>query len=162
MRLFSSLLILSLFVFGSCSNKHDNIVIYKEFPNNEWPRFDYLNGEFEITSPGEYDVVMEIIVGDEFPNTYEISRDDSTFPFNMTIKNPGDSGSRSKDFKYKLKDQDGNWKADKVDGYYVYHLPVISEMTFGEKGTYRIKIENKYPKDPMQGIKSLTLKCISK
>lgn len=160
MRLLSNFLILSLLVFCSCSGKQDNIVIYKEFQDNEWSRFDYLNGEFEISSPGKYDIVMEIAVNDNFPNIYEIHHEECTFSFNMTIKNPNDSGSRSKDYRYKLKDNDGNWKSDKENGYYVFKLPVISEMTLGEKGTYSFKIENKYTKDPMYGIKSLTLKCI--
>ena len=60
-----------------------------------------------------------------------------------------------------LKDEDGNWKADKrEDGCYVFKLPIISEMTFGEDGTYNFKIENKYPKDPLYGVKSITLRCI--
>jgi hypothetical protein len=60
-----------------------------------------------------------------------------------------------------LKDKDGNWKADKKNGYYVFSLPVMNEMTFSEDGVYSFKVENKYPKDPLQGIKSIKIECIT-
>lgn len=161
MRFASSLLLLSLFMLISCSSNQDNIVITKEFPNNEWERFDYLNGIFTVDkAPAKYDIVMEVIVNEDFPNVYENHKKDSSLSFNMTIKNPNNSGIRSKDYRYMLKDNEGNWKADKKDGYYTFKLPIISGMTFGEKGDYNFKIENKYPKDPLYGIKSLTIKCV--
>ena len=72
MRFASSLLLLSLFMLISCSSNQDNIVITKEFPNNEWERFDYLNGIFTVDkAPAKYDIVMEVIVNEDFPNVYE-------------------------------------------------------------------------------------------
>ena len=61
------LLVLSL-VFSSCSKKQDNIVIYKEFQNQEWGRFEYLEGNFEVVNtPKKYDVVMEVVVNESYP-----------------------------------------------------------------------------------------------
>ena len=146
----------------SCTSKQDNIVIYRDFNNEEWPRFEYLEGSVNIDrAPVKYDVIMEAIVSDVYPNVYENHREDNSLLFNLTIKNPNNSGARSKDYKFSLKDKDGNWKADKKDGYYTFKLPIISEMTFGEEGTYIFKIENKYPKDPLYGIKSVKLECVS-
>lgn len=152
-------IILSLIFITSCSNNNDNIVINKEFENQEWSRFDFLEGSINVEKvPVKYDIVMEIMVSEIYPNTYENHREDSSFSFNMTIKNPNGSGARSKDYNYNLRDKDGNWKSEKQGEYYVFKLPLISEMTLGEEGVYNIKIENKFPKDPLQGIKSLTLK----
>lgn len=157
-----SIIFLSLFLVSSCAKKQDNVVVFREFQNTEWSRFDYLNGELEvIEAPCKYDIVMEVMVSDDYPSAYENHKQDCPLLFNLTIKNPNDSGSRSKDYKFALKDKDGNWKADKTGEYYIFRLPIINEMTFSEKGIYNFKIENKYTKDPLYGIKSLSLKVNS-
>lgn len=162
MRIFYSILLLLTLVFSSCSSNQDNIVISKEFPNKEWERFEYLDGNLNVSKTSQkYDIIMEVMVNDDYPNIYETHQSDCPLLFNLTIKNPDDNGSRSKNYRFTLKDNDGNWKADKKDGYYVFRLPIISGITFSEKGTYNFKIENKYPKDPLYGIKSLTVKCIN-
>lgn len=161
MRIFSSILLLLSLLVSSCSSKQDNIVIYNEFKNQEWERFEYLQGDFNVNKASKYDIVVEVSVDDNYPNIYDTHQSDCPLLFNLTIKNPNGNGKRSKDYKFTLKDKDGNWKADKKDGCYVFKLPIIGEMSFNEKGTYNFKLENKYPKDPLQGIKSLTLKCIS-
>ena len=161
MRYILSIVAITL-MLASCSNKQDNNVISRSFTNEEWSRFDYLNGEIDIKDvPAKYDIVMEVVLNEIYPNAYENSRHDCSLKFNMTIKNPNDNGSRSRDYNYNLKDKEGNWKADKKDGYYTFKLPIISGMTLGEEGIYQFKIENKYPKDPLQGIKSINIKCIT-
>ncbi len=163
MRIVSCILLLSSLVFCSCSLKQDNVVISKKFQNEEWGRFEYLEGTFDVNNaPENYDVVVEVVVNESYPNPYEIHQDDCPLLINLTIKNPDSNGSRSKDYKFMLKDKDGNWKADRgEDGCYVFKLPIISEMTFSDDGTYSFKMENKYPKDPLYGIKSVTLKCLN-
>lgn len=159
--LYSIVLLLSLFL-TSCSSKQDNIVIYKEFKNQEWERFEYLTGDFDINKASQkYDIVMEVAVNDSYPNVYENHQTDAPLLLNLTIKNPDGNGGRSKDFKFTLKDKDGNWKADKKNGCYVFRLPIIGEMSFSDKGTYNFKVENKYPKDPLQGIKSIKIECLA-
>ena len=161
MRKISSILFLMLFAFMSCTETHDNVVISKNFTNHEWGRFEYLKGSLDIKkAPQEYDIIMEIVVDDIYPNPYEAYQTECFLPFNLTIKNPDDNGKRSKDYRFMLKDKDGNWKAEEKNGLYTFKLPVIEEMTFSEKGTYNFVIENKYSKDPLYGIKSMTLKCI--
>jgi gliding motility-associated lipoprotein GldH len=154
------LIALFLIAMLSCTSKQDNAIIYRDFINEEWSRFDFLEGNMIIKkAPVKYDVIMEVAVSEIFPNVYENHRSDNSLLFNLTIKNPNDSGARSKDYKFSLKDKDGNWKADKKDGYYIFKLPIISEMTFGEEGEYKFRIENKYSKDPLYGIKYLSLDC---
>ena len=157
----SIVLLLSLFL-SSCSNKQDNIVIYREFQNQEWERFEHLTGVFNVNKASQkYDVVMEVAVNDNYPNIYENHQSDASLLFNLSIKNPDGNGGRSKDFRFTLKDKDGNWKADRKNGCYVFRLPIIGEMSFSDKGTYNFKVENKYPKDPLQGIKSIKIECVT-
>lgn len=160
MRNIFSFVILMMTLLVSCSGKKDNIVIYKEFQDNEWPRFEFLNGTYNNTEIQEYDIVMEVVVTDIYPSPYENHQKYGDLSFNMNIKYPNDSGSRSKDYTFKLKDKDGNWKSDKKNGCYTFLLPITNEITFNEIGTYKFKIENKYSKDPLSGIKSLKIKCI--
>ena len=149
-------------MLSSCNKKQDQVVISKNFTNEEWARFEYLNGEITINdTPAKYDIIMEVELNEIFPNAYENHRNDCSLKFNMTIKNPNGYGARSRDYNYNFKDKEGNWKASKKDGYYTFRLPIINEMTLGEEGVYQFKIENKYPKDPHQGIKSLTIKCVT-
>ena len=159
--LYSIVLLLSLFL-SSCTSKQDNIVIYREFGNQEWERFEYLTGNLDVRKTSQkYDVVMEVTVNDNYPNVYENHQSDAPLLFNLTIKNPDSNGGRSKDFRFTLKDKDGNWKADKKNGYYIFRLPVMSEMSFSENGIYSFKVENKYTKDPLQGIKSIKIECVT-
>lgn len=162
MRFILGLLLAISIGLTSCTNNDHGVVVNKEFTNEEWVRFDYLQGEFIVkNAPEKYDVVMEVVVTDVFPNIYKSYQDKGVLSVNMTISNPDGSGKRSRDYNFKLKDKDGNWKSEKINGYYTFKLPIISEMTFTEEGAYRFKIENKYTKDPLYGIKSLTIKCIN-
>ena len=158
-KIFGILLILSL-CFCSCSEKQDNIVIFKEFNNQEWKRFEYLSGGINVKKTSQkYDIVMEIVVNDDYPNVYELHQNDCPLLFNLAISDSEGNNVRSRNYKFMLKDKDGNWKADKKNGYYTFKLPIISEMNFNEQGAYDFLLENKYPKDPLQGVKSITVKC---
>ena len=162
MRIVSGILLLLSLFFSSCSNKQDNVVIFREFKNQEWERFEYLNGSFNVNKDSQkYNVIMEVSVNEDYPNVYETHQSDCPLLFNLTIKNPDGNGGRSKDYKFMLKDKEGNWKADNKNGYYTFRLPIMSEMTFSEKGVYNFNIENKYPKDPLYGIKSLKIECVT-
>ena len=158
MRHLINIAIISLFLFLSCTNKKDNKIIIKEFQNKEWSRFEYLEGEMNIKDvPVKFDVIMELVVSDQYPSTYEMHQKNGDFLFNLTVLN-SNGIYRTKDYKFKLKNNEGYWNADKKDGYYTFRLPVINEMTLSDSDTYKFVIENKYSKDPLQGIKSLTLK----
>lgn len=161
MRKILCVLFLTLFALVSCTETHDNVVISKNFTNQEWGRFEFLEGNIDIKNVSqEYDIVMEVVVNDTYPNPYEAHQNECPLLFNMTIENTEGYGKRSKNYRFMLKDKDGNWKAEERDGCYSFKLPIVSEMRFSEEGEYSFKIENKYPKDPLYGIKTLTLKCI--
>lgn len=162
MRYIFNILIVSILLFTSCKKEQDKIVISKEFQNKEWSRFEYLMGEFDVKDQtSKFNVVMEVNVTDGYPSAYANNNDESRLLFNLTIKDPNGDNSRSRNFQFSLKDKDGNWKAENNDGTYVFKLPLYDEMIFGQTGLHVFKIENKYPKDPLYGIESINLKCVS-
>lgn len=157
------LLIIMVFGLLSCFEKQDSVVISKEFMGEQWGRFDYLETDYHVVkAPMTADLVMELIVSDAYPNIYPYhGDDDGVFVVTMSINAP-DGSKRSREFSYRLKDRDGVFKSEKTEGYYHFELPLINEMSFSEKGEYHFKIENKYSKDPLYGVKSLRIKNINK
>lgn len=145
----------------SCAKKQESAVIMKNFEGEVWGRFDYLEAGFNVVrAPMTADIVMDIDVSDVFPNIYPYhDTDDGIFVITLSINAP-DGGRRSREFRFRLKDDYGNFKSEKVDGYYHFELPLINEMSLNENGEYRFKVENKYPKDPLCGIKCLNINCL--
>lgn len=145
----------------SCSKQQDGEVIVRDFDGEMWGRFDYIETTYNVVkAPITADLVMEIEVSDVYPNIYPYHEgNDGLFPIALSINAP-DGSSRSREFNFKLKDKDGNFKSEKVNGYYRYELPLIGEMSFDDVGEYHFKIENKYSKDPMYGIKRLSVNCL--
>ena len=145
----------------SCTNKQDSLVLSRDFEGEMWSRFDYIEATYNVVNaPMQADLVMEIEVSDVYPNVYPYHGDeDAMFAVSMSINAP-DGSSRSREFKFRLKDREGNFKSEKVDGYYHFELPLINEMGFSEPGEYKFKIENKYSKDPLCGIKRMTINCL--
>ena len=145
----------------SCSEKQDTAVLSKDFQDEIWGRFDYLEADYNVVkAPMTADLVMDIDVSDVYPNIYPYhGAENEMFVIVLSINGP-DGGSRAREYKFRLKDAEGNFKSEKVDGYYHFELPLINEMSFSEKGDYHFKVENKYTKDPLYGIKSLNINCL--
>lgn len=152
-------LIITMLVLNSCSKKQENLVLSRDFEGEIWGRFDYLEANFDVVkAPMTADLVMEIYVTDVYPNIYPYEHDGS-FVIAMTITSP-DGGTRSRDYKFRLKNANGDFKSEKVDGCYKFELPLINGMSFNEKGGYAFKVENKYNKEPLYGIKRLSINCL--
>lgn len=154
-------LIVFLLSLASCSEKQDGLVLSREFEGEIWGRFDYLEAAYKVVkAPMTADLVMDIEVSDLYPNDYpHHGEEDGMFKMELSIKAP-DGSRRSREFKFRLKDGDGAFKSEKTDGYYHFELPLINEMSFNEVGEYHFKIENKYTKDPLFGIKKLSVNCL--
>lgn len=157
--LFSVLTLVIL--LASCAKEQDVIVVSTDFQGEKWGRFDYINASYNVSkAPMTADLELNIAVSDVFPNIYPYHDDDNgVFQFVMTITSP-DGSRRSREYSFRLKDSEGNFKSQNIGGYYNFELPLISEMSFNEAGDYQFKIENKYSKDPLYGIKSLSVKCL--
>ena len=160
---FNIVIVLIIIAFGmmSCGKKQESSVISRDFDGEIWCRFDFLEADFNVVkAPMTADLVMDIDISEVFPNIYPYhDADDGLFVITMTINAP-DGGRRSREYKFRLKDSDGNFKSEKINGYYHYELPLINDMSFSEIGVYKFKVENKYPKEPLYGIKSLNINCL--
>ncbi|MCR5036296.1 MAG: hypothetical protein K6A73_03125 [Bacteroidales bacterium] len=154
-------LIMIVLGFVSCSKTQSGEVLSREFEGERWPRFDYLTASYKVVkAPMTADLVLDVTISDVFPNDYPYHvDDDGTLSIAMTITSP-DGSRRSREYYFRLKDKEGNFKSEKVDGYYHYSLPLINEMSFNKNGVYTFKVENKYSKDPLCGIKKLDINCL--
>lgn len=158
--LFISLIFTAL-CFNSCSKKQDSVVLSRVFQGENWGRFDYLEADYHVVNaPMTADLVMNIEVSDIYPNTYQNYDDNDRFFIIVLSINAPDGGKRTREYKFRLKDSEGNFKSEKIDGYYHFELPLINEMSFTENGDYHFKVENKYTKEPLCGIKSLNINCL--
>lgn len=144
----------------SCSDKQDTLVMSKDFAEEKWGRFDFLKVDYNLLkAPATVDVIMELTVSEDFPNVYPFYKNDKEMLFCMSVEFP-DGSHRVRDYKYPLKDRDGNWKSEKIDGYYHFKFMLISEVNISESGICKFTIENKYSKDPLCGIKNMTIRCV--
>ena len=152
---------MTMIAFVSCSGRqNEQIVVSRDFPEGQWGRFDDITAVFNaVKAPVIVDVIMEVTVSDDFPDVYEYYKSEGGFAFCMSFEG-ADGSRRAREYGFALKDNDGNWKSEKIDGCYHFQFSLISELNINEVGEYKFNIENKYPRDPLYGIRNLTLKCV--
>jgi hypothetical protein len=56
-----------------------------------------------------------------------------------------------------VKDPEGNWNSELVNGNYTFELPINKALQLTEAGTYQFQIEQKMPVTPLVGVKEMTL-----
>lgn len=143
-------LAVAFFFLTSCSGPQNKEIVERNFYNNTWNRFDYINSEFEVKNISDvYQLVMDVKLTDEYPDEY--------VQFNLSVFYPNDGGYRSNNFRYRVKDVNGKWNTEQVDGFYNFEFTINSKLEFGDKGVYKFMIENKYPKFDLYGINQLHL-----
>lgn len=142
--------LICLLGLGACrEEKHDNALLSRSFTESSWERFDFIYKDIEINKPTTYNLSLTA----SFDPSY--AYDDLTLVF--TIFDSNGNPFRAKGYKFKLKDGDGNWKSELVDGEYVFTLPINSELSINEPGTYRFQVENRMPITPLEGVKEIRL-----
>ncbi len=138
------------FLMVSCSGTNSkNILIHRDFPTASWERFDFLTTSIDITKPTVYDIVMEVA----FDPSY--SYDNLTVIF--TVFDSEEQPLRSKNYKFRVKDYEGAWKSNLEDGCYRFMIPINSELSLNEPGTYKLQVENRMPITPLTGIKEVSI-----
>lgn len=127
----------------------DHELLQRSFYNTVWERFDYLDKEVEIIEATSFNLSLTISFTDDYAYDYI----DLVF---AVFTSNGDR-YRAKEYIPKLKDADGNWSAECVDGCYTFNLPINKDLRIVDPGTYRFHIEQKMPLTPIVGVKELTL-----
>lgn len=108
-------------------------------------------------------IAMEVPV-QTYENGYNFSvifqhNDDYAVDFvkmNITFYLPG-GGMRSRDYQFKLQDEQGSWLGESANGFYMIALPLLSGLKFSEEGICKVRIENKMVKFNTIGVKSVGL-----
>ena len=138
-----------LFLMGCQQHGKDDALLHRDFFNDTWERFDFVTNTLEIKEETVYDLSLSISFTDAYPN------DDFSMVF--TVFDSNDNPYRSRGYKFKLKDDEGNWSAEEKDGCHTFELPINKQFRITEPGTYRFQIEYRMPKTPMYGVRALTL-----
>ena len=129
--------------------KNDGTLIHREFYQTVWERFDYVNNTVEVSEPTTFDLGLRI----SFAENYLYENISLVFTIFTADKVP----YRSKGYKFNLKDKEGHWNCDNVDGYYTFELPINKALQITEEGTFIFQIEQTMPTTPLIGVKELSL-----
>lgn len=142
--------LIALIGLSAChSNKNGNVLISRVFPTQSWERFDYIEKNFEFKKPVSYDLVLTVALTPDYPFDY--------FEIAFTVFDDHNHPLRAKNYKFTVKDREGNWKSEPAEDEYRFTFPINSELTLNEPGKYKFQIENRMPITPLLGIKELLL-----
>lgn len=148
------------FLLSGCHNGKesrkgiDTELLHRDFYETLWERFDFVKNEVTIKESTTFDLNLHLSFTDDYP--YDI------ISLVFTVFDEEGTPYRSKGYKFKLKDQEGNWNAEKFDGCYSFELPINKSLQISDPGVYCFQMEYRMPKTPIIGIKSLTLYSNSK
>lgn len=149
-RHFNIALLFCILLFLGCARQEKKgDVIHREFYQTEWERFDYVSNEVEVAQPTTFDLGLRICLTEDYPY------DNISLVF--TVFTSDNTPYRSRGYKFRVKDNEGQWSSECVDGCYTFDLPVNKAMEINEVGTYRFQIEQTMPITPLVGVKELTL-----
>ncbi len=141
-------LFLSLLGCGHQANNNKTL-LQRDFYETVWERFDYVTCDRIINEPTTFDLSLSISFTDDYP--YNV------ISLVFTVFDESNNPYRSKGYKFNLKDGEGHWNVEKVDGCYTYSLPINKQLTISEPGKYQFRLEQKMPITPVVGVKALTL-----
>ena len=136
-------------LIGCDHQTKDAELLHRSFYNSAWERFDYVRNEIEIKEATSFDLSMKISFTDEYP--YDV------FSMVFTVFDQDGEPYRSKGYKFKLKDAEGHWNSERVDGCYTFEMPINKALQITDAGKYCLQVENRMPKTPLVGVKELTI-----
>ena len=137
----------SILLLASCGNKP----VFKEYRKMEtanWNRFDIQFFEVPV-SRGE---VLDFYIFMQHHTNYPYDHLD----VNVTFYTPGGE-MRSADYHFKLKDENGKWKAGGTGELRSIELPVQQGLKFEKNGICKVRVENKMTKLETPGIAEIGL-----
>jgi len=136
-RFIPLVLVMLLFSCGTVYKK------YHRFDNITWDRFEILNFEVEVEKDQPLD--FEFLFRHHTLYLYDF------IDVNITFYTPS-GATLSRDYHFKLKDKDGNWKASGAGDLWDITFPIRSEMKFSKSGKCKIRLENKMTKINTPGV----------
>jgi len=141
---------LILFGLSSCHNDPtENVLVSRKFPTSSWERFDYVENVITLNKPIAYDLELDVLFDDTYTFNY--------FEVVFTVFDRSGNPLRSKNYRFTIKDRQGNWKSEPVEGVYHFRFPLNNELTLSEPDTYTFQIENHMPITPLSGIREISI-----
>lgn len=138
-----------LTLIGCHQQPDDGILIHREFFQTVWERFDFVSNTISVSEPTTFDLGLRISFTEDYP--YE------NISLVFTVFTAENTPYRSKGYKFRVKDNEGNWNSEFVDGCYTFELPINKALQLIESGTYRFQIEQTMPVTPLTGVAELIL-----
>lgn len=134
---------------GCRQQQNDGTLIHREFYQTVWERFDFVSNTIEISEPTTFDLGLSIGFTENYP--YE------NISLVFTVFTADNTPYRSKGYKFRVKDKEGHWNSELIDGCYTFELPINKALQLTEPGKYRFQIEQTMPVTPLVGVTELTL-----
>lgn len=131
-----------VFIISGC-NTETIFKEYNSFDDVSWNRFDTQNFEFTVEGDKPVDLYLAIRHHTDFPYDY--------IDMNITLYTP-DGEMRSREYHYKLKNENSQWKGDGMGEIWDIELPIRKNMIFNKDGICKVSIENKMTKLETPGI----------
>lgn len=142
--------VLILFGLSSCHNDPtENVLVSRKFPTSSWERFDYVENVITLSKPIAYNLELDALFDDAYTFNY--------FEVVFTVFDQSGNPLRSKNYRFTVKDRQGNWKSESVEGTYHFRFPLNNELTLSEPDTYTFQIENHMPITPLSGIREVSI-----
>jgi len=116
---------------------------YHRFDNISWDRYKILNFEVEVEEGQLLDFDLFLRHHPNYPYDH--------LDINITFYTPSGS-TMSRDYHFKLKDENGNWLSDGMGDLWDIDLSIRKEMKFSKNGICKVRIENKMTKIKTPGI----------
>lgn len=142
-------LLFFLSLFGCGQQVNNKELLQRSFYETVWERFDYVTNDIDITKATTYNLSLRISFTDDYPYN------DISLIF--TVFDEHENPYRAKGYKFKLKDEEGQWNVEKVDGCYTFTLPINKQLMITDPGKYQFRLEQKMPITPVVGVKDLVL-----
>ncbi len=146
---FSKIILFSLLIsFLGCQQKP--VFEYsKEFKNDQWNRFDFVEATVDIKNTNEmYDLQLILTSNDKYIYDY-IALNISLFFSDETV--------RSRDIEIRLQDKELNWLGSKENGIVTTPFTYIHGLKFPATGKTKIRIENKMSKILLENVSGLKI-----
>ena len=135
---------------NSCNTSNSGkVLLSRTFPTISWERFDFVKENIEIKKATTYDLVLTA----SFDPSYTYNYLSVVFTIFDSYGNP----FRTKAYQFNLKEKDGSWKSELIDGCYHFSFPINSELTVNEPGVYCFQLESRMPITPLYGIKDISI-----
>ena len=138
------------FLLAGCRQEEKKSeLVHREFYQTVWERFDFVGENIEVTTPSTFDLMLRLCFTDDYVYDY--------ISMVFTVFDASGTPYRSKAYRFKLKDEEGHWNSQLVDGCYTFELPINKALQITEAGTYLFQIEQTIPTTPLVGVKELSL-----